>query len=121
MELYALNSQLLELPALVKKLVYNPKKGIRLYTKTVRAEIKRSTQRRQEKPGKTQRALFSLFEVVFFADFLYPFAPSPKAPTSGTLNTFNLCLGYKPDREGAGVAPAVLPHHRKNGSVYGGS
>ena len=45
MELYALNSQLLELPALVKKLVYNPKKGIRLYTKTVKAEIKRPTQK----------------------------------------------------------------------------
>ena len=25
------------------------------------------------------------------------------------------------NRVGGGVAPAVLPHHRKNGSVYGGS
>ena len=39
--------------------------------------------------------MFSLFEVVFFAGVLYPFAPSPKAPTFGALNPYNLCLGYK--------------------------
>jgi hypothetical protein len=50
-------------------------KGIGLYTKTVKAEIERPTQRRQEKPGKTQKVTVSLFEVVYFAGFLYPFAP----------------------------------------------
>jgi hypothetical protein len=34
------------------------------------------------------------FEVLFFAGFLYSFAPSPKAPTFGALNPYNLCLGY---------------------------
>jgi hypothetical protein len=60
-----------------------------------KAEIKRATQRRQEKPGKTQKVTVLAFEVVFFAGFFYPFAPSPKAPTSGALNNHNLCFGYK--------------------------
>jgi hypothetical protein len=36
-------------------------KGIRLYTKTVKAEIKRATQRRQEKPRKTLRVTILVF------------------------------------------------------------
>jgi len=35
------------------------------------------------------------FKKVFFAGFLYPFAPSPKVPTFGALNPYNLYLGYK--------------------------
>jgi hypothetical protein len=45
------------------------------------------------KSGKDAKGDYSLFfEVVFFAGFLYPFTPSPKAPTSGALNPYNLCL-----------------------------
>jgi hypothetical protein len=48
------------------------------------------------KSGKGAKGDYSLFfEVVFFAGFLYPFTPSPKAPTSGALNPYNLCLGYQ--------------------------
>ena len=57
----------------------------------------------------------------FFAGFLYPFAPSPKAPTFGALNPYNRCLGYKPvyfrlyGRNEKGE-PGGSPHQNHNGT-----
>ena len=58
--------------------------------------INAKTLRKAKKDAKGDH---SFFEVVFFAGFLYPFASSPKAPTFGALNPYNLCLGYKSDKE----------------------
>jgi hypothetical protein len=85
-------------------------KPIRLYTITVRAEIKSPTQRRQEKPRKTHWVTILAFEVVFFAGFLYPFAPLRWILTAfvWVVNTFCFqiltpCLkessGYRPEKK----------------------
>jgi len=51
---------------------------------------------------------------------------TPKVSTSAnpacSINSFLSKKGCRPrNRVGGGVAPAVLPHHRTYGSVYGGS
>jgi hypothetical protein len=79
--------------------VYNANKG-NTFLHQNRYGLKSKDQRKDAEKSQERRkgVMLSLFEVVFFAGFLSPFVPSPKAPTFGVLNPDNLGSGYKSEK-----------------------